>query len=73
MKNHFMILALAVVLSVPALGWSHGGGLDKNGGHYNRKTGEYHLHRATYQEPAPARKSPPSEKITKTEKSKKSK
>lgn len=25
---------------------AHGGGLDANGGHYNRKTGEYHLHRS---------------------------
>lgn len=24
---------------------AHGGGLDKNGGHFNRKTGEYHCHR----------------------------
>lgn len=26
-------------------GWTHSGGLDANGGHYNRKTGEYHYHR----------------------------
>jgi len=25
--------------------YSHGGGLDKTGGHHNRKTGEYHCHR----------------------------
>lgn len=25
----------------------HSGGLDSNGGHYNRKTGEYHYHRRT--------------------------
>ncbi len=24
---------------------AHGGRLDSNGGHYNRKTGEYHKHR----------------------------
>ncbi|MBT5791666.1 MAG: YHYH domain-containing protein [Gammaproteobacteria bacterium] len=24
---------------------AHGGGLDSNGGHNNRKTGEYHCHR----------------------------
>ena len=24
---------------------AHPGGLDANGGHYNRKTGEYHVHR----------------------------
>ena len=26
----------------------HGGGLDGNGGHNNRKTGEYHCHREPY-------------------------
>lgn len=30
--------------------FGHGGGLDSNGGHHNRKTGEYHYHRG----PAPA-------------------
>jgi hypothetical protein len=24
--------------------FGHGGGIDSNGGHYNRKTGEYHYH-----------------------------
>lgn len=27
---------------------NHGGGLDKCGGHNNRKTGEYHYHRGPY-------------------------
>lgn len=26
---------------------NHGGGLDSCGGHYNRKTGQYHYHRPT--------------------------
>ena len=26
----------------------HGGGLDKCGGHMNRKTGKYHYHRGPY-------------------------
>lgn len=34
---------LAVLLSAAA--GAHSGGLDRNGGHYNRKTGEYHCHR----------------------------
>jgi endonuclease G, mitochondrial len=37
-----LILLLASLLSLEALG--HGGGLDANGGHYNRSTAEYHCH-----------------------------
>lgn len=34
--------------------WAHGGGLDKQGCHSNRKTGEYHCHRgAVGPRPAP--------------------
>jgi len=28
--------------------FAHGGGLDSNGGHHNRKTGEYHYHRGNH-------------------------
>jgi hypothetical protein len=31
----------------PAFSYSHGGRTDSNGGHYNRKTGEYHYHNGT--------------------------
>lgn len=31
--------------TVPNVALAHGGGLDKNGCHTNRKTGEYHCHR----------------------------
>lgn len=51
-----------IVTATPA--FAHGGGLDSNGGHYNRRTGEYHCHRepcfsnaraaAARQAPAPA-------------------
>lgn len=34
----------AVIIYAPLL-FAHGGGLDRNGGHYNRKTGVYHCHR----------------------------
>lgn len=34
--------------------WAHSGGLDKNGCHTNRKTGEYHCHRAQPRTPSPA-------------------
>jgi hypothetical protein len=30
---------------LPTLVWAHGGGLDKNGGHNDRKNGGYHCHR----------------------------
>ena len=36
---------LSALLLLPLQTLSHGGGLDKNGGHYNRKSGEYHCHR----------------------------
>jgi hypothetical protein len=36
----YIVLALC-----PAASFGHGGGLDKNGGHFNRKTNVYHCHR----------------------------
>jgi hypothetical protein len=33
------------LLFLPNLAFTHGGGLDSNGGHNSRKTGEYHCHR----------------------------
>ncbi len=38
-----------LLLAIPASVLAHGGGLDANGCHTNRKTGDYHCHRA----PAP--------------------
>jgi endonuclease G, mitochondrial len=36
---------LAVVITLyPSIGWSHGGGLDSQGGHNNRQEGTYHFH-----------------------------
>jgi hypothetical protein len=48
------ILAVALILvsSEPAL--AHSGGLDKNGCHTNRKTGDYHCHGTPSAPPAPA-------------------
>lgn len=46
-KLNFSILAVSFLLStvcVYDLGWTHSGWTDANGGHYNRKTGEYHYH-----------------------------
>lgn len=38
------ILILVGLLLVPTLVFSHPGRTDANGGHVNRKTGEYHTH-----------------------------
>ena len=39
------VMAIALAFVTP-VAYPHGGGLDSNGGHYNRKTGVYHCHRA---------------------------
>lgn len=41
--KRFMIVC-AVALSIFLTAYAHSGGTDANGGHYNRKTGEYHYH-----------------------------
>ncbi|HEY8359268.1 MAG TPA: YHYH domain-containing protein [Ramlibacter sp.] len=38
-------LLIASLLAVPILAQAHGGGLDGQGCHTNRKTGDYHCHR----------------------------
>ncbi|MBT5442839.1 MAG: YHYH domain-containing protein [Gammaproteobacteria bacterium] len=38
-------IPLLLFLVYSAFAVAHGGGLDGNGGHNNRKTGEYHCHR----------------------------
>lgn len=45
-------LLLLWLSALPA--YPHGGGLDHNGGHHNRKTGEYHCHRVGCVSPAMA-------------------
>jgi len=35
-----------ILLHQPILAFAHGGGLDANGGHHDRKNGGYHCHRA---------------------------
>jgi hypothetical protein len=62
---HGTWLLRTVCVLIAFAGWesanAHGGGLDKNGCHTNRKTGEYHCHRApSTQVPArPARAAAP--------------
>ncbi len=41
MKNYFFLLCLLI----PALVFAHGGGLDDQGGHSNRKDNTYHCHK----------------------------
>lgn len=49
-----MRFTLAITLWLWAVTVSgHGGGLDANGCHHNRKTGDYHCHRASHTSPAP--------------------
>ncbi len=39
------LLVLGMTFSLPHLALAHGGGLNKEGCHNNRKTGDYHCHR----------------------------
>jgi hypothetical protein len=38
-------IGVAVVVLAPTLAWAHGGGLDKNGCHHDKKAGDYHCHK----------------------------
>jgi len=40
-------LIISLLLFYPSLCFSHAGGQDENGGHFNRKTNEYHCHSAS--------------------------
>ncbi len=39
------IVILPLAYLIPSIAFSHGGGLDRNGGHNDRKNGGYHCHR----------------------------
>ena len=47
---------LALPVSYPSASLAHGGGLNAEGCHNNRKTGDYHCHRAGASATAPKRK-----------------
>lgn len=51
------VFAVAVAVLTPDIAFAHGGGLDKNGCHTNRKTGDYHCH-GTPSRPSPAAAAP---------------
>ena len=38
-------LLTVMLLTTTTISYAHRGGMDSNGGHNNRKTGEYHCHR----------------------------
>lgn len=50
-----LVIIAALVVPVPL--FAHGGGLDASGCHMNRKTGEYHCHRAAAPKAVPQRPS----------------
>lgn len=47
-----MMIAFISLSLATTLAYSHGGGLDKDGCHNNRKTGDYHCHNGTSTPPA---------------------
>ncbi|WP_348637374.1 YHYH domain-containing protein [Fluviibacter phosphoraccumulans] len=53
MRLPFLLLACCV----QSAAFAHGGGLNAEGCHFNRKTGDYHCHRAGYA-PPPAASAP---------------
>lgn len=50
----FVLLILTVFL--PTIALAHGGGLNAEGCHNDRKRGGYHCHRGSYDPPAPVRR-----------------
>ena len=49
--RHFLLICATAFFSGTT--WAHGGGLDASGCHTNRKTGDYHCHRAPASVSAP--------------------
>lgn len=49
-KNNLFMLTLITFILISTIVLAHPGSLDSNGGHYNRKTGEYHYHDGTHTE-----------------------
>lgn len=52
--RHTSVVAAFLALFLPLSAAGHGGGLDRNGCHTNRQTGEYHCHRGPAPTQAPA-------------------
>ena len=47
MRAKLSFLICFTLALFPTASFAHPGGLDGRGGHYNRKTGEYHCHRSS--------------------------
>ncbi|MBT9528526.1 MAG: YHYH domain-containing protein [Rhizobacter sp.] len=45
LRNALIGLGAIALATVAGLAVSHGGGLDKDGCHHDRKNGDYHCHR----------------------------
>ena len=45
MRKLRFILAVVIVIALSSMSFAHPGKLDKNGGHTNKETGEYHYHK----------------------------
>jgi len=57
------LVVVTLLAALPGIAAAHGGGLDGNGGHYNRKTGVYHCHR----EPCFSKQAKPKSRPNRTE------
>jgi hypothetical protein len=56
-RLRLLLPTVAVVIAAPLPAFTHGGGLDANGCHSDRKRGGYHCHRGA-PTPSPATRSP---------------
>lgn len=61
MKARYSGLALVLLGVVPVVAFGHSGGLNAQGCHTNRQTGDYHCHRAQAPAPAPRARTAPAE------------
>lgn len=52
-----MVRVLSLLILAPGLAYAHGGGLDANGCHHDRKNGGYHCHGGGSAPAAPQRQS----------------
>jgi len=44
MKRIIVVCIVCIIICLPTFCYPHSGRTDSNGGHYNRKTGDYHYH-----------------------------
>lgn len=61
---HMRRLACILLLALPALANAHGGGLNSEGCHNNRKTGDYHCHGAKAKAPVRSNVAAPRAAVT---------